>query len=206
MKHIQKIICKKHIIFFTICFSIQLAAGQNKNTFTDTIDGRVYAYVIIGEQTWMAQNLNYVTETSWCYKDSIKYCEKVGRLYIWEEALEVCPDGWHLPSQQEWDTLISFLGGKWRAGGKLKEKGTKHWEWPNKGAVDTYGFKALPTDIKLKTGGYIGLLKSNAEFWSSTEIDEVSARSFKLYSSITLADLAKAYKTTALSIRCIRNE
>ena len=180
-------------------------SAQSSGNFTDERDGNTYKYVVIGEQTWMAQNLRYNTGNSICYMDSVSYCKVYGYLYTWEDALNACPSGWHLPEASEWDSLISFLGGKWKAGGHLKEKGTKHWEWPNKGAVDTYGFCALPTDIKVHYGGYIGLLRANAEYWSATESDAISSHSFKLYSSIVLADLTKASKTTAISIRCIRD-
>lgn len=194
------------ICLFWLLLSCSFMYSQTSGKIVDDRDGKEYKTVVIGKQTWMAQNLNYETETSWCYKDSFDYCKKVGRLYLWDEAQNVCPDEWHLPTKQDIDTLIIYLGGKWKAGGKLKEKGTKYWEWPNKGATNESNFNALPTDIRLLTGGYIGLLRSNAEFWTATEINEVAAHSLKLYSSITLAEIAKAYKTTALSIRCIKNE
>ncbi|MBN1180708.1 MAG: fibrobacter succinogenes major paralogous domain-containing protein [Bacteroidales bacterium] len=192
------------VILILLCCYLDISA-QTSGKFTDSRDNISYKYVVIGKQTWMAQNLRYNTGNSICYMDSTSYCKMHGYLYTWEDALNACPPGWHLPSAAEWDTLISFLGGKWKAGGHLKEKGTNHWEWPNEGATDKYGFCAIPTDIKLQYGGYVGLLRANAEYWSSTEADGISSHSFKLYSSIVLADLTKASKTTAISIRCIKD-
>ena len=64
----------------------------------------------IGEQTWMAHNLNYETEEgNYCYKNSAKYCKKYGRLYTWAAAMDVCPEGWHLPDTTEWKALFVAL-------------------------------------------------------------------------------------------------
>jgi len=75
--------------------------------------------VVIGGRTWMAQNLNYNTSSSWCYKFDTSYCNKYGRLYTWHDAINVCPAGYHLPSSEEWDGLktADTLVGK-----KLKTK------------------------------------------------------------------------------------
>ena len=75
--------------------------------------------VKIGEQTWMAENLNYQTETSFCYDDDTTQCSVFGHYYSRAEALNACPDGWHLPSNEEWDTLIAEVGGPDSANAKL---------------------------------------------------------------------------------------
>ena len=102
-------------------------------TFTDPRDGKTYKTVTIGNQTWMAENLDYKEESSQCYD------QKYGRLYYWEKAKEVCPPGWHLPSSAEWMTLANFAGNL----GKLKS--TSGW---GRGYIDSgtddYGFAALP--------------------------------------------------------------
>ncbi|MEC3905908.1 FISUMP domain-containing protein [Tamlana sp. 2201CG12-4] len=83
------------------------------NQFTDSRDGQVYDIVTIGNQTWFAENLKYDIgdDTSVCYDDETDNCFIYGRLYTGEAAQTACPEGWHLPSQEEWDTLIDYLGG-----------------------------------------------------------------------------------------------
>lgn len=82
-------------------------------TFIDSRDGKKYKTVKIGDQIWMAENLNYETETgSWCYDNNPSNCDKYGRLYDWETANKVAPAGWHLPSRAEFETLLKNLGGE----------------------------------------------------------------------------------------------
>ncbi len=91
---------------------VSLVKDEKHGTFTDSRDGKIYITVKIGNQTWMAENLNFTTaEGSWCYENDSTYCEKYGRLYSWETAREVCPAGWHLPSKSEFETLLSNVGG-----------------------------------------------------------------------------------------------
>jgi len=81
------------------------------NYYTDPRDGIKYKFVEIGDQIWMAQNLNYATiKGSWCYDNSSKYCELYGRLYNWNTATRVCPEGWHLPTQDDWSKLEVHIG------------------------------------------------------------------------------------------------
>jgi hypothetical protein len=103
--------------------------GKMKSQFCDERDGQRYVYVTIGSQVWMAENLNYDTADgtgSWCYEDSPDSCAKYGRLYDWNTAMAgmagstvdnpsrvqgICPVGWHMPSEVEWDVLITEIGG-----------------------------------------------------------------------------------------------
>ena len=131
------------------------------------IDGNIYNTVIIGTQVWMKENLkatklndgtNILLETDnatwisltdpaycWYNNDASSYKNTYGALYNWftVETGKLCPTGWHVPSDAEWFTLIDFLGGESVAGGKLKEIGNTHWNSPNTGATDEYGFTAI---------------------------------------------------------------
>jgi uncharacterized protein (TIGR02145 family) len=146
-----------------------------KGTFTDSRDGTIYKTVKIGTQTWMAENLNYDAgrRVSVCSGNSEEGCAEYGRLYDWETAKRVCPDGWHLPSYTEWNVLIKYVGGSETAGTKLKSS----TGWENYTLVevdgrstdlpvgtDTYGFSALP-------GGGINFYDVVywGAWWSATE-------------------------------------
>ncbi len=106
----------KFVIFF---YLLALLSCSNDDTvtplnqFTDTRDGQVYKTVTIGSQTWFAENLNFDTgdDESTCYQDEAENCFIYGKLYTGNAAQTACPDGWHLPSQEEWNTLIDYLGG-----------------------------------------------------------------------------------------------
>jgi len=132
---------KKAIIaLLLICVA---AFAQQKDIFTDSRDGKEYKTVQIGEQVWMAQNLDYHGSDGYlglCYgakpKEEImnlENCKKYGRLYDWEEANQACPKGWHLPTKGEWQTLVNFAGGDEVAGKKLKAKsGWKEYDFSGK--------------------------------------------------------------------------
>jgi PKD repeat protein len=77
--------------------------------FTDNRDGKTYPTVQIGNQCWMGKNLDFAIEDSWCYNNNNVNCEKFGRLYFWRAAIEACPEGWRLPSDDDWRVLESFL-------------------------------------------------------------------------------------------------
>jgi uncharacterized protein (TIGR02145 family) len=107
-----------------------------KFNFTDSRDSKEYKAVLIGAQAWMAEDLDYNTSGSSCDDE----CE-LGRHYDWETAVTVCPSGWHLPSREEWEVLISFAGGSAVAGKHLKSTSA----WAEQGLLDTYGFAATPS-------------------------------------------------------------
>jgi uncharacterized protein (TIGR02145 family) len=147
---------KKAAIMLTLLCATAFA--QQKGSFTDPRDKKTYKTTKIGTQTWMAQNLNFNASGSKCYENQGSYCQKYGRLYNWNTALNVCPKGWHLPSNAEWDKLYRFADGtsgtespyKSETAGKLL-KTTSGWVDDGSGTdgngTDKYGFSALP-------GGY----------------------------------------------------
>ncbi len=188
-------------------------------TLTDLRDGQKYKTVKIGTQTWMAQNLNYKTENSYCYNNSADSCAKYGRLYMWAGAVgklgsEVwrsqvqsgsiqgaCPNGWHLPTLTEWDTLFIAVGDSSTAGTKLKSTS----EWGDKdNSTDAFGFSALPAgsvnedEIHHSKG-------SLANFWSSTDYYDYFAYYVTLYRGEDNASIRTDIKSNAFSVRCLQD-
>ena len=92
------------------------AAEKRGKLLTDSRDGQAYMTMKIGNQVWMAENLNYEMADSYCYDDRTSNCSKYGRLYTWDAAMKACPLGWHLPTQNEWKTLFAMAGGENTAG------------------------------------------------------------------------------------------
>jgi len=121
---------------------------MENDAFTDPRDGKVYRTVKIGSQVWMAENLAYAAEGSKCYNNEESNCEKYGRLYDWDTAMKSCPAGWHLPSREEWQTLVDFAGGGKIAGEKLKAKsGWNDYEGKSGNGTDEYSFLGYPKSL-----------------------------------------------------------
>ena len=100
------------LLLVTLVAAFAFAGNIQKGLFTDLRDGKTYKTVKIGYQVWMAENLNYETDSSCCYEDKKFFCHKFGRLYSWNAAMQACPAGWHLPSDNEWKTLFEAVGGE----------------------------------------------------------------------------------------------
>ena len=170
---------------------------------TDARDGKTYKTVEIGSQVWMAANLNYKMDSSYCYEDDANNCDKYGRLYTWSAALKVCPSGWHLPSKTEWETLNDAAGGLSIAGRELKSR--SGWKDGGNGN-DAFGFSALPA-------GYDGFFKDDhvdngfyARFWSSTEIDEDIAFARIFAYDVDFGSEGLLGKKSWLSVRCLKDD
>lgn len=197
-------------------------------TVTD-IDGNVYNTIVIGTQTWMMENLKttkyrngdpipnvtdstqwnqYLTTGAYCnYRNDISYANTYGHLYNWyavNDIRKISPTGWHIPTNAEWTTLISFLGGD-IAGGKLKEAGTTHWASPNTGATNETGFTALPSGYR---NGYDGMFEHITDLlylWSSTDIDTSTAWCQVMYYNLGNASEGFFEKLFGFSVRCIKD-
>jgi uncharacterized protein (TIGR02145 family) len=169
MKAINKTVCVS-VSLLLLVLSVCAPAQSGANTFTDARDGKKYRTVKIGEQTWMAENLNYKTDRSWCYDNNSDSCKKYGRLYFWTAAMEACPAGWRLPDTSEWDVLSKAAGGRVIAGKNLKA--ASGWEDDNGkfgNGLDIYGFSALPSGFYFGTrGGFTGAGKHGG-LWTATE-------------------------------------
>ncbi len=180
--------------------------------FIDIRDQEEYSWVRIGDQVWMAENLNHQTPGG-----SLGYgnqARQLGRLYNWETAKNACPDGWHLPTDQEWMALEMHLGMSksqsieegYRGnneGGQLKATGRTYWDRPNKGATNSVGFAALP-------GGYCsGNIFSNVGsmgyFWTSTEMDPQKAWYRRLFDYSGQIERKSRDKTDMFSVRCLKD-
>lgn len=144
-------------------------------------DGNVYQTVTIGAQTWMSENLNttkykdgtnipIVSDSAewgnlstpgycWYKNEKSGYGNTYGGLYNWYvvETGNLCPTGWHVPTNAEWTTLTNYIGGEGIAGGNLKESGTTHWISPNSGATNETGFTALPGGHRDSHGAFKGI-------------------------------------------------
>jgi uncharacterized protein (TIGR02145 family) len=154
------------------------------------------------------------------YDDDEKYAETYGALYTWSAAMNgakadtsksdsiqgVCPDGWHLPGESEWEQLKTYLGGYDQAGKKMKEAGTDHWEAPNTGATNESGFSALPAGSRNYEGRYNGL-GTDAYFWSSTISEESTHAVMKMLDNQD-GDLGEdaLIITYGCSVRCIKDD
>ena len=141
-------------------------------TLTDSRDEQTYKTVQIGDQWWMAENLNYETKNSYCYEDKSGNCDKYGRLYTWEVAKKACPTGWHLPDTTEIRTLYTAIGGDFTV--EMTRISTAALSlmaasvWPDGNGTDAYGFSALPAGVRGVDGAY-GYGGIYTFFWISTE-------------------------------------
>lgn len=176
------------------------AWGMDAGSFTDPRDNQTYKTVKISTQIWMAENLNYAIENSWCYDNDASNCTKYGRLYTWEAAKTACPSGYHLPDTLEWNALFDVVGGKDVAGKMLKSMNV----WPFlQNSEDAFGFSALPAGYSygqsFDNGGY------NAYFWSSTESNNGEAYYMYFYSNTWDAGESDGSKDTGYSVRCLKD-
>jgi len=185
--------------------ALTLQLNGNSGTFTDLRDGKNYKWVKIGDQIWMAENLNY-SKVAWsrCYEENKSNCEIYGRLYDWKSAKTACPTGWHLPSDEDWMKLIIFLGGESVAGGNVKETGASHWRFPNVKATNTSGFTALPGGMMDMDGIFYGL-GTEAHFWSSYKNKAETAVEFQISQSDGEFRYSFQNVFHYLTVRCLKD-
>lgn len=181
-------------------FSLVALMVACSESFTDPRDGQSYDIVQIGSQTWMAENLNYEAEGSACPEGDDRKCSKYGRLYTWEVAQKVCPEGWRLPDRADFEQLIASAGGMDFAGEKLKS--TSGWFKKGNGS-DDYGFNALPAGYRLGSGKFDGI-GGYAHLWTASETPDGLAYYMLLDFSIKAAKLSAFGKDEARSVRCVK--
>ena len=127
------------LILCVFCGFVLVAArpALGGSSFTDSRDGKTYRTVVIGEKTWMAENLNFQTGNSWCYDNNNAHCNTYGRLYDWNTARNACPAGWRLSTRQDWTDLVNAVGGRSNAGTALKSSPSDSPSW---NGANTHGF------------------------------------------------------------------
>jgi len=194
-----------------------MSAEQWDNTFTDPRDGKVYRTVQIGNQIWMAENLNFDCPGSRCYGNDPKKAEKYGRLYTWDDANKVCPPGWHLPKWEEWIMLFDFVGNgssyaeehgrrPGKAGGNFayKIKANNGWNEGGNG-TDEYGFSALPGG--LCENGSFGRFGEWGCWWSASKSESFARKAKRLYISHKYPGVyTTEFNTSNLySVRCVKD-
>ncbi len=181
--------CNKYewTLDYPIIFNGEIQYGS----VTD-IEGNIYKTVHIDDKWWMAQNLstalfndgdsvpNVVKDLEWASIDEAAYCwyendmelfgETFGALYNWHAAAseKLCPAGWHVPSDSEWSSLVSFIGGMNTAGTKLREISDTHWGMSESKATNEFGFTAIPGGVRFSSGMFAEI-GGYAYWWSSTE-------------------------------------
>ena len=170
--------------------------------FEDSRDGRRYKCVRIGSQVWMAENLSFTIDNAiGCYYENDEKYKKYGRLYDWVEALSIAPEGWHLPTKEEWETMTAFIGGDGVEGKKLKAD-SPLWK-DNGNGTDEYGFSALPGGYGYSFGSFDNVGGSGS-WWSANEYDSRKAYyRDMLYSELAYWD--HYYKSYLFSVRCLRD-
>jgi uncharacterized protein (TIGR02145 family) len=206
--------CKAFLLVMAIIFGTAYLGNvfaQAAGTFTDKRDKKTYKTVKIGEQIWMAQNLNFKTDSgSWCYRDEDSNCGEYGRLYDWETARTACPTGWHLPTREDWGALAIAAGGppdNYGVGGgnARKLKAASGWYGGDNG-TDDFGFSALPGGERKFRGRFIGEGRTG-KWWTATERDSNSAyRRMILMSFGNLGESGdEGDKSNGLSVRCVQD-
>jgi uncharacterized protein (TIGR02145 family) len=171
------------------------------------------------------EQTNNGTVEKYCYNDNESNCDVYGGIYQWGEVVQylngasnttswnpaptgnvqgICPTGWHLPSNAEWDVLVNSQGGSAIAGGPLKEAGTAHWQSPNTGATNNSGFTALPGGQRWNSGAFF-YLTQNASLWASTENNSTNGFYRGLHHDLVGVTTYTGGKIYGSSSRCLKD-
>ncbi len=226
---------KKIILFLLlIAFPCSLIFAQDKAETVTDIDGNVYKTVIIGNQTWMAENLKVtkysngepipnikeadkwrqqINDGAYCwYDNNISNKEIFGALYNWYAVSQLSPDkrlapaGWHIPSKEEWQILIDFIGGAEVGGGKLKETGIKHWVLLNEGATDDYGFNAQPSGIRfIGIGTKFTDINIVSWWWASSNRSLFKSDYVSISNRVASISISEINPCNGFAVRCIKD-
>ena len=196
--------------------STEYNVSEIKNgKLVDSRDGKEYNVAYIAGYYWMAENLRYadtnITEAlkgnTWCYENDKKECEKLGRLYSWNAAIEACPVGWELPTNQNWKQLLSYINeynGNEESGTSLKS--LESWDNDVASPTNRFGFNALAAGRRNNDGETFMSKGKYTYFWSSNYKDEGTAYGWSLLNDADILQDGFYYKDHGLSVRCIARE
>ncbi len=235
MKNIFKITgtnnsTRLNLVFILVIFSFLFFKCEKDSGLPVDGDGNEYDTVVIGSQVWLAENLKTtkynngvsiplitdnaqwtsMTSAAFCwYDNNPDYKEDYGALYNWYavNSNTLCPVGWHVPTQEEWNILNTYLGDL--AGAKLKDRDERLWSAENTFCgTDDYGFKARPGGVRNSTDGLFYLIMEKGLWWTSTEsINEGWINRISLQYDICKLELDRRVRPySGISIRCIKNE
>jgi len=202
-------------------FTTPLPCGQ----LTLLYEGQEYNTVMIGAQCWFKENLNVGSRVDggqnqdptnsiiekYCFNNDEANCDTYGGLYQWDELMRnssvpgtqgICPDGWHIPSVDDWTILTDFLGGELVAGTKLKS--TTGW-FDNGNGTNISGFTGLPNGNRGNDGNFNDLTKL-AYFWSSSEAGASEAWNSKLHFDSETVTSYNSFKTNGFAVRCLQDD
>ncbi len=219
-------------VLFMLSISCSKKNDSSNSTPPGTVkdaDGNIYHTVTIGKQVWMVENLKttkFNDGTSipmvggiewrdlstpgycWYNNDAGTYKATYGAMYNWYAVNtgKLCPTGWHVPTDDEWSILTTYLGGDTAVGGKLKETGTSHWQSPNTGATNETGFTALPGGFRPTAANFCDIGNSG-RWWSSTMDPYVYENVWERIISYNYIEVSRVedLKQYGLSVRCLKN-
>ncbi len=215
MKNLPALAIICYLLLFTIFISSckkDVNSIPVHSSFTDLRDNKLYTTVTLGNQTWMAENLNFETSDSWWPNNDSTLGNIYGRLYLWESSLIVCPEGWHLPTDEEWKTLEKILGMSQKSADSLSYRGTNQAIQlkSEKGWLNGYngnnssGFNALPGGVRFKSGTFTAI-GMGAYWWTSTPYNEKDALYRNISIDIPRVNRFFSSKIEAKSVRCVKN-
>ncbi len=215
---------------FLLFAGLAFLTFENQAQTVIDYDGNVYDTVAIGAQTWLKQNLkvthynngipipNVTDSITWanlttgarCYfnNDSSAYDSVYGALYNWyviNNTNPICPAGWHVSTNDEWQATEAYLGGWDIAGGKMKEAGTLHWKSPNTGATNSSGFTGLPGGIRDPINMDFRYISENGMWWTASAYNASMVWTTYMWYLNAGVDHNPAPKKYGLSIRCVKD-
>lgn len=224
MKNLKRILLSS-MVTLLMCMTALNSSAQKAGEMAKDVDGNMYQSVVIGTQTWLTENLKVTRysdatdikqitdKTQWAKTTAPAFCwydndvankDEYGALYNWHAVNggNICPKGWHVPTDAEWTTLEEFVGGAQQAAEILKEKGTTHWKTTSAAVSDPYHFSARAAGFRNSDGDFTYQL-SDCCWWTATSSTSTYARnrSFSYYDKgISQRDIQRS---NGYSIRCV---
>lgn len=219
------------ISFTTHITGVKFNSDLTYGTVTD-VEGKSYKTIPVGIKVWMAENLKttkfndgsaiplIVNSADWTNIQTPAYCwfdnndslygDIYGVYYNWFAVStgKLCPAGWHIPADNEWQLLVDYLGGSNVAGSKVKEAGTNNWVFPNSDATNSSGFTALPAGMRGSLDGTFSGEGNYGGWWSTTETNVSplgAAYSRWIHGDTTIVARSEIFKKDGFSIRCVKD-